>query len=255
MKLKKAVKLTNICGKGMILMEILSVTLTALLSVSVMFILAKLIGNRAISQMNMFDYINSITIGSIAAELATSDVEKMLDPLVAMVVYAFAVIIFASISCKSLRFRRFVEGRTIILIKNGKIYNKNFSKAKIDINEFLMQCRLLGYFNLNDIKTAVQESNGKISILPKTAARPVKTQDLNLTPKEDMVYTNVILDGKVLLGNLKNVGFNEDWLNKELKKQNISHIQDIFLAVCSKDGDFYIYEKQDRQDKKDMFDL
>ena len=226
-------------------MEILSVTLTALLSVGVMFILAKLIGNRAISQMNMFDYINSITIGSIAAELATSDV----------VVYAFAVIIFASISCKSLRFRRFVEGRTIILMKNGKIYNKNFSKAKIDINEFLMQCRLLGYFNLNDIKTAVQESNGKISILPKTAARPVKTQDLNLTPKEDMVYTNVILDGKVLFGNLKNVGFNEDWLNKELKKQNISHIQDIFLAVCSKDGDFYIYEKQDRQDKKDVFDL
>ncbi len=236
-------------------MEILSVALTALLSVAVMFILAKLIGNRAISQMNMFDYVNSITIGSIAAELATSDVEKMLDPLVAMIIYAIAVIVFAQISCRSLGFRRFVEGRTIILMKNGKIYNKNFDKAKIDINEFLMQCRLLGYFNLNDIKTAVQESNGKISVLPKAAARPVNPQDLNLTPKEDTLYTNVILDGKVLSGNLQNAGFNEDWLGKELKKQNISDIKDIFLAVCDKEGAFYAYKKQDRQDKKDMFDL
>lgn len=239
----------------MIVMEILSVALTALLSVAVMFILAKLIGNRAISQMNMFDYVNSITIGSIAAELATSDVEKMLDPLVAMIIYAIAVIVFAQISCRSLGFRRFVEGRTIILMKNGKIYNKNFDKAKIDINEFLMQCRLLGYFNLNDIKTAVQESNGKISVLPKAAARPVNPQDLNLTPKEDTLYTNVILDGKVLSGNLQNAGFNEDWLGKELKKQNISDIKDIFLAVCDKEGAFYAYKKQDRQDKKDMFDL
>ena len=255
MKVQKVVKLIKNKEKEMIPVEILSVTLTALLSVAVMFILAKLIGNRAISQMNLFDYVNSITIGSIAAELATSDVENMLDPLVAMVIYAIAVIVFAQISCKSLGFRRFVEGRTIILMKNGKIYNKNFDKAKIDINEFLMQCRLLGYFNLNDIKTAVQESNGKISILPTTAARPVKTQDLKLTPAEDTLYTNVILDGKVLSGNLQNAGYNEDWLNKELKKQNISHIKDIYLAVCSKNGDFYIYEKQDRKDKKDMFDL
>lgn len=249
------VKLTRNDEKEMIPVEILSVTLTALISVAVMFILAKLIGNRAISQMNMFDYVNSITIGSIAAELATSDVENMLDPLVAMVIYAIAVIVFAQISCKSLGFRRFVEGRTIILMKNGKIYNKNFDKAKIDINEFLMQCRLLGYFDLNDVKVAVQESNGKISILPTTAARPVNTHDLRLTLKEDTLYTNVILDGKVLSGNLQNVGFNEEWLNKELKKQNISNMKDIFLAFCNRSGDFYAYEKQDRKDKKDMFDL
>lgn len=236
-------------------MNIVSVALTALLSVGVLFLLAKLIGNRAISQMNIFDYINSITIGSIAAELATSDIENMLDPLVAMIVYAIAVILFAQISCKSLGFRRFVEGRTIILMKNGKIYNKNFDKAKIDINEFLMQCRLAGFFNLNDIHTAVQESNGKISILPASSARPVNTKDLNLTPEEDTLFANIILDGKVLSGNLKNVGFNEDWLNKELKKQNISKIQDIFLAVCNKKGSLYVYQKQDRMDKKDMFDL
>lgn len=236
-------------------MEILSVALTALLSVATMLILAKLIGNRAISQMNMFDYINSITIGSIAADLAISDLNNVLKPLVAMIIYAIAVISFAFISCKSLGFRRFVEGRAIILMKNGKLFDKNFKKAKIDINEFLMQCRLNGYFNLNDIETAVQESNGKISILPKSVARPARPSDLNLQPKRSTIYTNVILDGEILHENLRNAGFDENWLKKELEKQHASAIDEIFIAVCDNTGTLSVYEKQDRQDKKDPFNL
>lgn len=236
-------------------MEILSVALTAILSVTVMFIIVKLIGNRAISQMNMFDYIISITIGSIAAELATADIENMLKPLTAMLVYAAAVIILATVSCKSISLRRFIEGRTVILFKNGKIFDRNLKKAKIDINEFLMQCRLNGYFNLNDIKVAVQESNGRISILPTPAARPVNTADLKLVPGEDTVYSNVILDGKILSANLKNIGFNEEWLKNQLKVNNISNENEIFLATCNKNGNFYYFKKQQRQDTKDMFDI
>lgn len=235
-------------------MEFLSVALTALISVVVLFILAKIIGNRAISQMNMFDYINSITIGSIAAELATSDLENMFKPLVAMVIYAIAVILFALVSSKSLACRRVIEGRTIILLKNGKIYNRNFKKAKIDVNEFMMQCRLSGYFNLKDIETAIQESNGKISILPVANARPANPADLNIKVQKSEVYYNVILDGKVLHENLHNAGFDAAWLEKNIKKKSISDVRDVFVAVCNTSGELQVYEKQARQDKKDVFD-
>ena len=229
--------------------------LTSLLSVGFLFILAKFIGNRAISQMNLFDYINSITIGSIAADLATADPQKISDLLIAMLVYAAAVIVFAVISCKSLLFRRFVEGRSIVLMKNGKIYNKNFNKAKIDINEFLMQCRLNGYFNLNDIQVAIQESNGKISILPTATARNVTPVDLSLTPEDTTLYSNLILDGKILFGNLRKLGLSREWLDKQLKQKKAPKLYDIFLAVCNQNGDLTIYQKQPRQDKKDTFDL
>ena len=222
---------------------------------SFLFILAKLIGNRAISQMNLFDYINSITIGSIAAELSTAEPHEIPDLLIAMLIYATAVITFAVISCKSLAFRRFVEGRSIILMKNGKIYNKNFKKAKIDINEFLMQCRLKGYYNLDDIQVAIQESNGKVSVLPTAAARNVTPQDLALYPDESMLYANVILDGQVLLGNLKQLGFCQEWLEKQLKQQKAPKLCDIFLAACNQSGELTIYQKQPRQDEKDTFDL
>lgn len=205
--------------------------------------------------MNLFDYINSITIGSIAADLATADLQKIPDLLIAMLVYAAAVIVFAVISCKSLSFRRFVEGRSIVLMKNGKIYNQNFNKAKIDINEFLMQCRLSGYFNLNDIQVAVQESNGKISILPTAAARNVTPDDLSLTPEDTTLYSNLILDGKILFGNLRQLGLSKEWLDKQLKQAKAPKLCDIFLAVCNQNGELTIYQTQPRQDKKDTFDL
>lgn len=236
-------------------MELLSVGLTATLSVIVMFVLVKLIGNRSISQMNMFDYINSITIGSIAAELATSDAGNMLRPLVAMVIFAAAVIVLAKLSCKSLAVRRVVEGRTVLLMKNGKLLNHNFKKAKIDVNEFLMQCRLNGYFDLSEIRTAVQESNGRISILPKATARPLEPSDLNLEPCDDTLYFNVILDGKILKENLKHAGYNEEWLKKELKKRHFSNEREIFVAVCNTEGSFYAYPKQREEDCKDQFDI
>lgn len=241
-------------NERMMYVEFLSVALTALISVAVLFILAKIIGNRAISQMNMFDYINSITIGSISAELATSDLENMFKPLVAMVIYAIAVILFALVSSKSLACRRVIEGRTIVLLKNGKIYNRNFKKAKIDINEFMMQCRLCGYFNLKDIETAIQESNGKISILPAANARPANPADLNIKVQKSEVYYNVILDGKVLHENLHNAGFDEAWLEKNIKKKSVSDMRDVFVAVCNTSGELQVYEKQARQDKKDVFD-
>lgn len=253
MNFKKKLKLRK--NERMIGLQILITAITALVSVVVMFILVKLIGNRAISQMNMFDYINSITIGSIAAELAISEMKDVAVPLTAMIVYAVVIMLAAFISGKSLAVRRVVEGRTVVLLKNGKIYNRNFKRAKMDINEFTMLCRLKGFFDLNDIAMAIQESNGEISFLPVSSARPVQPSDLAIEPEEDSVFYNIILDGKILHGNLKSAGFNEIWLLKQLKINKVDSVHEVFIAVCSRYGECYVYKKQDRYDEKDVFDV
>lgn len=237
------------------LMEIAKSTLTAIISVVVMFILTKLIGNRAISQMNMFDYINSITIGSIASELAVSEPNEITKPLVAMVVYASAVIVLAIVTGKSLILRRFVEGRCILLMENGKLIDRNFKKAKIDVNEFLMQCRLQGYFDISTIRTAVAESNGRISILPDTAKTPPTADDLKVITEQDRLFSNVILDGKILDGNLKRLGFNERWLKAKLRQNKIKSVDEVFLCTADQDGDIHIFSKTNRRDKEDKFDI
>ena len=127
---------------------------TSLFSIIVLFLLAKLMGNRQVSQMSMFDYVNGITIGSIAAEFATSLEDDYWMPLTAMVVYGVTAALISYITCKSMAARKFINGKPVVLYENGKLYEKNLAAAKLDINEFLTQCRTAGYFDLADLFAA-----------------------------------------------------------------------------------------------------
>ena len=135
-------------------------------SIVVLFILTKIMGQREMSQLSIFDYIISITIGSIAAEMATSLEDNFLEPLVAMIVYALITVIISFINFKSLKIRKAITGDALVLYNNGKLYRNNFKKAKLDLSEFLMLCRNGGYFNLSDLETVLLEPNGKLSFLP-----------------------------------------------------------------------------------------
>ena len=119
-----------------IYMDIFKVLITSVVSIVVLFFITKAIGNRQMSQLTMFDYINGITIGSIAAELATS-LEEFTKPLTALIVYGLVSFLIAYITNKSIKIRRFVEGQALLLYDNGTIYEKNLMKAKLDIDEFL----------------------------------------------------------------------------------------------------------------------
>ena len=224
-------------------MDILKILFLSLGSLIVLFILTKLMGNREMSQLSIFDYIISITIGSIAAEMSTSLENNFIEPLVAMIVYALSTIIISYITVHSLKLREILTGKSLILYDNGKLYRENFKKAKLDLNEFLMQCRTNGYFSLSDLQTVVLESNGKISFLPNTLKRPATPEDLNLSPKQDFLKTNLILDGIVLEENLRFTGHDKQWLKEQIKKQGIYDFKQIFLATYDSNNDLSVYIK------------
>jgi uncharacterized membrane protein YcaP (DUF421 family) len=235
-------------------MDILKISLASVGSLIILFISTKLIGNKQMSELNMFDYINGITIGSIAAEMATSLESDFYHPIIAMTVYTIAILIISRLSQKKVGLRRFFTGKSIILMENGKIYQKNFTTAKIDINEFLSQCRVNGYFNVDDIDTAILEQNGKISFLPKVAARPVNTKDLNLALIQEKISVSVILDGNIMSENLNRSGNDVEWLKRELAKQNIASEKEVFLAMCNTSNNtLSVYAKLNNSSDKDVF--
>ena len=184
-------------------MEILKIIVLSISSMVVLFILTKIMGQREMSQLSIFDYIITITIGSIAAEMATSLESNFIQPMVAMIAYALVTLIMSFLNIKFVKLRPILSGRTLILYDNGTLFKENFKKAKIDLNEFLVQCRTSGFFNLSDIKTALLEENGKISFLPYSDRRPANPGDFNIKPKDESVVTSLILDGKVMENNLQ----------------------------------------------------
>ena len=222
-------------------MEILKVTLTALLSAIALFIIAKIIGHKQMSQLDFFDYITGITIGSIAAELAT-ELEEPLKPLVAMVVYGIVTVGLAAITSKLPKTRKFINGTPTIIMNNGKIYRKNLKKAKIDLSEFLVMCRQQGFFNLADIQTAIFEYNGRLTILPKSLKRPVNPEDMGICPAPEYIGTEVIMDGAILDGNLKRMGLDSKWLQSQLKSQGFKNAKEILLGICDQSKKLTVYK-------------
>lgn len=240
-------------------MEILNIAAVSFFSLIAMFVSVKIIGNRQMSELNMFDYINGITIGSIAAEMATSLEGDFLKPLTAMAVYTAAGVIITVLTSKSVRLRRFISGRSLPLIYNGKFIPGNFKKSKVDLSEFLNQCRVQGYFNPGDIGYAFLEENGKISVLPKASARPLSESDLECIRREKPVpeespYITLIADGHILYENLKLSGRDEKWLSKKLSEQKIGSVKDVFYAAADSSGTFTAFLRgRKKGERNDIF--
>lgn len=232
--------------------EVLYIIALSLGSILVIFILTKLMGYRQMSQMSMFDYIIGITIGSIAAEMATSLESSFVQPLTAMIIYALASVLLSWLASKSIKARKMIDGAPLVLLNNGELYRDNLKKAKLNVTEFLEQCRVNGYFDVSKLETAILEGNGKISFLPKAQDRPVTPSDMQLSPQQDYMVANVILDGKVMQENLKHTGNDEKWLQNQIRGQGAKRIEDVLLATCDMSNQVTVYLKSNKNTAKDV---
>ena len=213
-------------------MDVLKVILASLFSAAALFLIAKVIGHKQVAQLEFFDYITGITIGSIAAELATTLDDPWWKPTISMFVFGAVTVALSFTTRKIQRTRKYINGSPTIILNKGKLYRENMKKAKLELSEFLLLCRQEGYFNLNDIQTAVFEYNGKLSILPVSTKRPLNPEDMKLNPQPEHIGTEIIMDGRILDENLKRKGLNVEWLKKEMANQGYKHAKDIFLGIC-----------------------
>ncbi|MGN0569148.1 MAG: DUF421 domain-containing protein [Candidatus Fimenecus sp.] len=221
-------------------MDFVKVILTSLLSVAALFIITKIMGHKQMAQLDFFDYITGITIGSIAAELAT-ELEKPWKPLIAMIIYGGISVLLSLIINKAPKARKYINGAPIVIMDNGKINRKNMKKAKMDLSEFMMLCRNAGFFNLDAIQTAIFEYNGTLTILPVSGQRPVIPDDMQIAPPAEYIYTEVIIDGRVLDENLKSLGLNAEWLKKQLEQQGYKNAKEIYLGLCDKQNKLSLF--------------
>ena len=217
-------------------MDIIKVVLTALLSVVALFIITKIMGHKQVAQLDFFDYVCGITIGSIGAELAT-ELEEPYKPLIALAVWGGASLGLNLLAHKIPRTRKYINGTPTILFSDGKLYRQNLKKAKLDLSEFMLLCREQGHFDLAEIQSAVFEHNGKLSILPKSAFRPITPSDLKITPKPAHIGVEVVMDGRVMGENLSRIGRDEFWLYKELKSQGYQSPRKVFLGIYHPEKD------------------
>ncbi len=236
-------------------MHILKIIAASFASLGSLFLFTKLMGNREMSQLSMFDYVSSIALGSIAGEMAVMSTDSILEPFISMIIFSVLTIFISYITCKSIFLRRFFEGQIILLYQNGQVFEKNLLKAKMDMDEFLSACRVSGYYDLEEVHTVYLETNGKISVLPNAQNRPATPSDLNLNPTQNIPLANVIIDGKILKDNLKSTGKNEKWVEKQLQSNGVTDIKEVILATYDSTKDkLNVYIKYHKKMLRDIYE-
>lgn len=224
------------------MLETLSIIPRSLLSLLALFLVTKLIGKKQVSELSLFDYVIGISIGNFSAEMVMNFDVNFMNGIIAIITFGVVAWLVSVGTLHSIVLRRIFMGTPTILIQNGNIIEKNLRKTLIDINDLLEQCRTNGNFDVSEIEFAIMEANGKISILPKKENSPLTVKDMNLKLGKNGLCSNVIIDGKIMKNNLKNIGKDQEWLLKELKIKG-KELDNIILATIDINDKLNIYEK------------
>ena len=222
--------------------ELWQVTLRALLSLVTLFLVTKMLGKKQVSQLSLFDYVIGISIGNFAAEMTINLDSHYLHGTAAVIIFGVVAYLISYVTMKSIFLRRYFMGVPSVLIENGHLIEKAMKKVKFDLNDLLEECRNMGYFDISEIAYAIMEANGQLSILPKGEHKPVTVQDLNLQAKTPPYCANVIIDGKIMKNNLKNMKKDESWLRQQLKVKG-KDLPNILLATLDQEDKLQIYER------------
>lgn len=237
-----------------IMSDFLNICFRTILILIILFFITKMMGKKQISELNFFDYVVGITIGSIAADISL-DIEKdMLAGIAALFIYGFISYIISFVSIKSILARRFFIGVPTVLVEKGKIIESGLKKSKIDVNDLLMVARENGYFNLDEIDYALMEVNGNISFLPKEKEKPVTKRDMKIKCSNEGLTVNAIIDSKYMANNMKAINKDKEWLDHELKVNGYDNYDNILLATIDNNYKVTIYEKNVKPDKNTVLE-
>ena len=193
------------------------------------------------SHLTFFNYTTGITIGSIAANMIHENDEPFWDDLISLTWWCILTFLIGYIGLKFGKLRQIIDGEPSILIKKGKIMKKQLKSNRVNMDDLSMLLRKQNIFSIKEVEYAILEPNGNLSVMKKLNEQQVTKSDMNI-PLSPFKYipSEIIVDGKVILDNLKELGLNEHWLDIQLKKQNISSIRDVFYAEIQNDGTLFI---------------
>lgn len=224
-------------------------TLQTFVAFTAVLALTKVLGKEQVGQLTLYDYVNGITIGSIAATVATDDPGKVGTHLLDLVIFAFLTFFLSYGALKSRYFRRLVEGTPTLVLWNGKVLDRNLARNRYSIDELKAMLRTRDVFNLNEVQAAVLETNGQVNVLLKPEHRPVTRQDLHVPTQAERLPLDLVTEGAIHDTNLRRLGRDRAWLLDQLRNEGVSNLKDVLYAALDSTGKLYIDRRDDTLNK------
>lgn len=204
----------------------------------------RIMGKRQLGELQPAEFVIALMI----SELATIPIESDTIPVINGIIPIFALVLLellcSLLILKSELFRKIVTGSPVQIIKDGKLVMKNLRRLRICIDDITEQLRLNGYSSVAQIDSALVETNGQLSIVPKEEERPVICRDFDLAPEQTHIPHTIIANGKLRRDNLSGAGLSEEWLRKKLARYNITEYRQVDFLSITDEKEFVIQIKE-----------
>lgn len=230
--------------------EILMSSLRISFAYLLLLTLTRIMGRKMISQLTFFDFVVGVIVGSVAANLSVSQQNPVLSGVTVLIVLALITIIIDFSNIKSMFSRKLTNSEPVTLVENGKIIDKNLEKTRLPLDNLMMLLREKNTFNIADVEFAIFETDGKLSVLKKSQKQPVTPSDLNIPTSYSGLTKDIIIDGKVMEENLKDVKLDNEWLMGKLRDNHFNSTQEVFYAGLDTSGNLYISSKNRIKEKE-----
>lgn len=213
-----------------------------------LLILTRFLGKKQISHITLFNYITGIAFGSIAASTAVDTQISVKSGLIGLVLWTMLTFLVGKLSLEFPKLRVLLDGEPTIVIKRGKILEKAMKSMHLNMDDLSMLLREKDIFSISEVDYAILEPHGKLSVLKKVENEQVTMKDMELSTDPRMYMpTEVIVDGRIVTKNLKDLNLSVKWLEEELRKTGyvLSQLNQIFYAELQSDGKIHVDKRSD----------
>lgn len=210
------------------------------------FIIAgiRLMGKRQVGELEPSELVLALLIADLAAVPMQDFGIPLLTGLIPILTLLGLTMALSVLTMKSVKFRAVLCGRPSIIVENGKLRQGEMRKNRFTLDELMEELRMKGVTDLSTVKYAILETNGQLSVLPFAAQQPPTAQDLDLHLPEPGLPVVLINDGRLIRRSLMERGFNDQWLEKQLKSHKVDRVQDVFLMTVDETNQVCLIEKE-----------
>ena len=197
----------------------------------------RLMGKRQIGELEPSELVLTLIISDLAAVPMQDFGTPLVNGLFPIITLLCLSMLLSFFSLKSIRFRGLVCGHPTVIVREGKVLQQNMARNRFTVDELFEQLRCQGYSDLSAVKYAILETSGQVSILAYTKDSPVTPQTLNYDVQDDVTLPVLLInDGHVLSHNLEGSGYDQNWLDKQLKSRRLTSPRQVFLMTVDEAG-------------------
>lgn len=203
----------------------------------------RIMGKRNIGELQPTELVITLLLSEFASIPIEDNSVPLINSLIPVMLLISFEIINSVISMKSIKFRSLSDGNPIIIIKNGKLDQKELKKLRFTVDDVLSGLRQKDVFDINDVAYAIIETNGTLSVLLKSSWQNATKSDVKAKNKDDGFTYPVIIDGNIVKKNLALCDISKTDIKKELEKKKILK-KDVFLMSIDTDKNAQIILKE-----------